>query len=132
MYKLKLKTMIPEPTYCLYCNTELKGRIDKQFCTPHCKSHYHNQKPNSEEAFIREINKQIRKNRSALRTACPLGKATVRKDFLKKLGMDFKFLTHTWKSNNGNLYFFCYDYGYMQIDDREKVLIIQKQEYMDK
>ncbi|WP_146697687.1 hypothetical protein [Geofilum rhodophaeum] len=124
--------MITQPSYCLFCETELKGRSDKQFCTPHCKSLYHNRKPNSDEAYIRGINQQIRKNRSALRTACPLGKATVSKNFLKKLGMDFKYLTHSWKSNGGNLYYFCYDYGYMQVDDPNKVLIIQQQQYMDK
>lgn len=124
--------MKPDPVFCLYCGKELQGRSDKLFCNPHCKSGYHNRKPNSDEAFIRGINKQIRKNRSALRTACPMGKATVRKEFLKSLGMDFKHLTHTWKNPKGNLYFFCYDYGYMQSNDPEKVIIIQKQDYMDK
>lgn len=119
-----------EKHICLYCEEEIKGRSDKRFCNANCKSAYHNQNPNSNEAFIRGINSQIRKNRSALRTACPLGKATVRKEFLLKLGMDFKYLTHIWKSPRGNSYNFCYDYGYMQIDDPKKVLIIQQQNYM--
>lgn len=123
--------MEAKPKLCLYCNKEIIGRSDKQFCDIHCKSAFNNSKYNSNENFIRNINKQMRKNRSALRTACPLGKATVRKTFLIKLGMNFKFLTHTYKSNNGNLYYFCYDYGYMPINDPEKVLIIQQQDYMN-
>ena len=118
-----------EKRFCLYCNKELKGRADKRFCDTQCKSAYHNQTPNNQEAFIKKINKQLRKNRSALRKACPKGKATVRKDFLISLGMDFKYLTHTWKSNS-NLYFFCYDYGYTKSHEQDKVLIIQMQDYM--
>jgi hypothetical protein len=108
----------------------MQGRSDKKFCDAHCRSAYHNQKPSNKEHYIRSINKQLRTNRSALKKACPWGKATVRKEFLKQLGMDFKHLTHTWKSAHGNLYFFCYDYGYMQVDDARKVLIVQAQDYM--
>ncbi|MDA3891748.1 MAG: hypothetical protein PF517_08810 [Salinivirgaceae bacterium] len=117
---------------CLYCQNEIKGRSDKKFCDANCRSAYHNQTANNQEHFIRSINKQLRANRAALKKACPWGKATVRKDFLKQLGMDFKHITHTWKSAHGNLYFFCYDYGYMQIEDAQKVLIVQQQNYMKK
>ena len=44
--------------------------------------------------------------------------------------MNFKHLTHTWKSKGGNLYFFCYDYGYTQAYETHKVVIIQQQDYM--
>lgn len=116
---------------CANCNEPLQGRRDKKFCNPYCKSAYHNKKEDSQEAFIKELNKQLRKNRSALRKACPLGKATVRKSFLSKLGMDFKYHTHTWQSGS-NIYKFCYDYGYAQVIDPQKVLIIQEQDYMTK
>ncbi len=116
---------------CVYCSRLVKGRSDKRFCSPECKSAYHNQQTNPQEEFIKFINRQLRKNRSALKKACPWGKATVRKDFLKQMGMDFKHITHTWRTEHNNLYFFCYDYGYMQVQDPKKVLIIQKQDYMD-
>jgi len=115
---------------CLYCNEKLKGRTDKKFCNTQCKSAYHNRAASSTEAYIRNVNKQLRTNRRALRTACPSGKATVKKDFLIKLGMDFKHLTHSWKSKGENLYYFCYDYGYTPSNEKDKVLIIQKQDYM--
>ena len=115
---------------CLYCNEKLKGRSDKRFCNANCRSNYHNQKPNTQEHYIKSVNKQLRTNRSALKKACPWGKATVRKEFLKQMGMNFKHITHTWKSQYGNLYFFCYDYGYTQADNPEKVLIVQEQDNM--
>lgn len=115
---------------CLYCNEPLKGRSDKRFCDVQCKSAYHNKTPNTQEAFIKNLNKQLRQNRSALRTACPKGKATVRINFLEQLGMNFKFMTHTWKNQSGQVYYFCYDYGYTYVNEAGKVLIIQQQEYM--
>jgi hypothetical protein len=125
--------MLPEPekNNCLYCGELIIGRTDKRFCNLHCKSAYHNRKPNSDEALIRKMNKQLRQNRSALKKACPMGKATVRKSFLQTLGMHFKYYTHTWSNQWGQVYHFCYDYGYAQIDDPEKVLIVQHQAYMD-
>lgn len=115
---------------CKYCQKPLKGRVDKKFCDDQCKSAFHNQNHNSKEAYIKSINKQLRANRNALRKACPAGKATVRMDFLITLGMDFKHLTHTWKSKGDITYYFCYDYGYTFAIEPEKVLIIQQQEYM--
>ncbi|MBN2164918.1 MAG: hypothetical protein JW717_01440 [Marinilabiliaceae bacterium] len=115
---------------CLFCNKPLNGRSDKKFCDEQCKSAFHNKNIESKEAYIRFVNKQLRTNRSALRKACPEGKATVRKQFLISLGMNFTYCTHNWKSNNGNTYFFCYDYGYTNVDNPEKVLIIQQQSYM--
>lgn len=123
--------MEPEPKKCQYCQTIIKGRSDKLFCDAFCKSAFHNNLPNSNEAYMRSINKQLRTNRSALRKACPLGNATVRKDFLKTLGMDFKHITHTWKGKSEQLYFFCYDYGYTAAHDAAKVVIVQQQPYMD-
>ena len=73
---------------CLYCQQPLKGRADKKFCDDQCKSAYHNKNQHSKEVYIKTINKQLRANRTALRKACPAGKATVRKDFLIKLGMN--------------------------------------------
>ncbi len=115
---------------CLYCDEPIKGRNDKKFCNSQCRSAYHNQNKDSTENEIRAINKQLRANRNALKTTCPQGKATVRKEFLKSLGMDFRFLTHSWKSKGGNLYYFCYDYGYTPSVEKTKVVIIQQQSYM--
>ncbi|MCW3789638.1 hypothetical protein [Plebeiibacterium sediminum] len=117
---------------CLFCNETIKGRSDKKFCDKQCRNAYNYNSTQSTENQIRSINKQLRINRSALKKACPEGKATVRKKFLKTLGMNFKYLTHTWKSNSNILYYFCYDYGYTPSVDPEKVVIIQHQNFMNK
>jgi len=116
--------------YCKHCGKELKGRSDKKFCDIQCKASYHNQSGNDYESYIRWVNKQLRRNRSVLRLACPMGKATVRISFLAENGLDFKYYTHTWSSaTTNNTYIFCYDYGYLPIEG-DKVVIIQQQGYM--
>ncbi len=122
--------MTTEEKKCLYCNETLKGRTDKVFCDSQCRSAYHNKNISSNEAFIKEVNKTLRKNRSILRYICPEGRATIRKKALEDRGFDFRYYTHTWVSTNSkNTYLFCYDYGYLPIDE-DKVLIIQRQAYM--
>lgn len=121
-----------KPNRCRYCNEMIVGRSDKKFCNNHCRSAYHNNYVSGKEAYISTINQQLRKNRAALHKACPIGKATVRITYLEDLGMDFRYHTHTWRSSHNNLYYMCYDYGYMYIKEPNKVLIIQEQQYMKK
>ena len=114
---------------CKYCKKPLIGRSDKLFCDNNCRGAYHNSKANENENSIRDINKILRKNQTILRFASPEGKTTVRKSFLIKHGFNFQYYTNHFKTKNENTYTFCYDYGYMELED-EKVLVINKQPYM--
>jgi len=114
---------------CLYCDEEIKGRSDKKFCDNNCKSAWHKAQANPKEAEIKRINKILRRNRSVLKFYSPQGKTTVRKKFLVDQGYNFKYFTQVYKTKNDNVYYLCYDYGFMLLED-EKVLIIQKQDYM--
>jgi len=116
---------------CLNCGEKLKGRIDKRFCDDQCRNAWHNSNPNHSEAFVKRINKILRKNRSILKFSSPEGKTTVRKDFLLNLGFNFNYYTNTYTTNNNNTYNLCYDYGYLLLEN-EKVLIVKWQEYMVK
>ncbi|MCD4727287.1 MAG: hypothetical protein K8R46_06480 [Pirellulales bacterium] len=66
-----------------------------------------------------------------MRFASPQGKTTVRKDFLLGLGFDFDYFTNLYTTKNNNTYYFCYDYGYLLIEDK-KVLIVRWQKYIEK
>jgi len=118
---------------CLECGKDLKGRLGKKYCDPACKSAYHNSHTNEAEAEIKKVNRIIRHNRSILKLLSPEGKATVRKEVLDQLSYDYRFFTGLFKSKN-NLYYLVYDYAFSPILDgvKEKVLIVKKQEYMDK
>jgi hypothetical protein len=115
---------------CLHCGEKIIGRIDKKFCDADCRNSYNNKKKRNSEKQIIEINRILRKNRRILKQFNPEGKTTIRKEYLFKLGFNQKFHTHTYTSQHGNTYKFCYEYGYMELDDGIKVLIVNEQSYM--
>lgn len=119
--------------FCLECGKELKGRLGKKYCDAACKSAYHNRHKNFGEITIQETNRIIRHNRSILKTLCPQGKATVRKQVLDQMGFDYRYFSSIFKSEMG-VYYLSYDYGFSPIRDSrniEKAVIVQKQSYMD-
>ena len=65
-----------------------------------------------------------------MKTINPQGKATVRKEYLKSRGYDFSYFTHIYKSKKGNVYFFCYDVGLMEVKNTH-VCIVNWQEFMN-
>lgn len=123
------------PNLCMECGKPLHGRIDKKFCDTHCKAAFNNKKSREKEAVLLEYNSLIRKNRTILKNLCPVGKTTVRKSELEEMGFDTNYFTTIFPTKNGNVYYFCYEYGYSPNIERstiQKALIIQKQEYMNR
>ena len=111
--------------HCKYCGKELIGRSDKKFCDTNCRTAFHNSKLNAKETVIQKVNKILRKNRSVLKFVSPQGKTTVRKSLLINQGFTFQYYTHHYTTKNGNTYTFCYDYGYLELEN-QKVLVISK------
>ncbi len=77
---------------------------------------------------IKATNRQLRLNRRILKSLCPEGKATIRKEVLLDLGFDFSRFNSIFPSS-GKVYYLTYDYGFMPIYERE-VVIIKKQQYL--
>jgi len=75
-----------------------------------------------------------RHNRKILRTLCPQGKATVRKELLDQMGYDYRHFSGIFKNNEKQLYYLVYDYAFLPIFERgiKKALIVQRQDYMDR
>ncbi len=125
---------------CRHCNDTLVGRIDKQFCDHQCRNAFNNQNKRDDELLIQETNKRIRKNRRILKSLCPIGKATVRKEVLDTMLYDFRYFSSIYKTSKNQVYYICYDYAFSpikEVDQRtgqqiEKALIVQKQDYFDK
>lgn len=122
---------------CLNCRATLHGRAGKKFCSDQCRATYNNQHKKPHEQAIQRTNTQIRKNRTILKTLCPTGKATVRKDVLEVMGFSFRHFSSLY-GKPSNTYFLCYDYAYRPIFEQsssegvmvQKVLIVQYQPYM--
>ncbi|PPK85181.1 hypothetical protein CLV84_2073 [Neolewinella xylanilytica] len=115
---------------CPECKEEYTGRSDKRFCSAMCRSTFHNRARAEEQVFQRTINNILRHNRNILAELNPDGKASVRRDRLIDRGFKFRYFTNEYASNTGNLYHFCYDYGY-KVEEGDWVLIIKRQEYVE-
>jgi predicted nucleic acid-binding Zn ribbon protein len=124
---------------CLNCGDPLTGRSDKKFCDDQCRASYNNRSRRPHEFRIRETYQKIRRNRTILKSLCPTGKATVRKEILSEMGFEFGLFTSIFRSK-ANTYYFSHEYGYAPLLESslagqqvvKKVLIVQQQPFMDK
>ncbi|WP_207429937.1 hypothetical protein [Sabulibacter ruber] len=118
---------------CGHCGEPLAGRADKKFCSDQCRARSGNQRKLQDrgEKAMRDINLVLRRNRQILQRFSPEGKTTLRREALSLAGFDFRYLTHLYRTQKGNTYHFCYDYGYLLLPE-EKVLIVSHQAYMDR
>ncbi|MBK0403716.1 hypothetical protein I5M27_12015 [Adhaeribacter sp. BT258] len=123
--------MEKEHRKCAQCSNILIGRSDKRFCSEQCRSECHNHKKlqNTSEKKILQVNAILRKNRSILKMASPQGKTTVPRQILELAGFNFTYFTNLYRTNRGNTYYFCYDYGYLLLPE-DKILIVNQQAYM--
>jgi hypothetical protein len=117
---------------CRYCQEPIEGRKDKQFCSPYCKSAYHYQKQQAEDPLFKQIDKQLKTNRRLLKNFNKAGKSTIRKSTLLAEGFNPRYFTHYWRNDLGQLYLFCYDYGFMEKQETRamKYVLVQWQPYM--
>lgn len=118
---------------CTACEKELTGRVDKIFCSSYCRSAYHYQKKRDSDINIfKQIDNQLKLNRRILKEYNKSGKATVRKDTLLNEGFNPKYFTHYWKNQKGDVYLFCYEYGFIERKENSKLkyVLVQWQDYM--
>ena len=119
-------------SHCLECGKKLVGRAGKKYCDAACKSAYHNRNKSMGEESIRFTNRMLRHNRAILKTLCPQGKATIRKEVMDQMGYDYRFFSSVYRTEQAS-YYMVYEYGFAPTYERgvEKALIIQRQGYMD-
>lgn len=112
---------------CSHCRKIIIGRIDKKFCDATCRNSFNNKIKRESETQIVEVNRILRKNRKILKQFNPEGRTSIRKEYLEKLNFNFKFHTHSFSTGHGFTYKFCYEYGYLEMDDGIKVLIVSEE-----
>ena len=119
-----------EPRLCLTCNKSVKGRTDKKFCDDYCRNNYNNQLKAESSNQVRNINNALGKNRRILENLFATGEemAKTTKDKLLQKGFQFKYITHIYTNKKGNIYYFCYDLGYLPLDNDWYLLVKRKEE----
>ncbi len=114
---------------CTECGNKLFGRQDKKFCSDQCRAAHNNKLNSDSNNYMRNINNILRRNRRILIEQNPKGKAKVHKDKMVELGFNFNYYTNVYRTKKGNVYYFCYEYGYLMLDSGYCSLVI-RQEYV--
>ena len=112
---------------CMDCGTIIKGRADKKFCDDQCRSSYNNRLKADDSKEVKRINSILFKNRKILTVLNPAGKTKVAKTKLEKAGFNFSYFTHQYLTTKGATYIFCYDYGYLPLEN-DWFLLVKKLE----
>lgn len=112
---------------CPICHEIITGRRDKKFCSDQCRNDYFNRLNSDTIKYVRNINNRLRKNRRILAELNPGGTAKVHRDELSSKGFNFKYFTNVYKTKQGKLYYFCYEQGYLLLDNNWVALVIKKE-----
>ena len=108
---------------CLECGDKIIGREDKKFCSDGCRNAFNNKMNKDQNNLMRNINNKLRKNYRILCDLNPEGKTKTTRNKLSSNGFDFEIFTSILKTKTGNTYYFVYDYGYMEIENEQYVLV---------
>jgi len=108
---------------CLDCGAPVIGRSDKKFCDDACRSNYNNKLYGEELAYLREVNAILKKNRKILETLNPNGKTKMKVKRLQSQGFNFDYFTNMYETSKGNIYHFCYEFGYLFLSSDEVLLV---------
>lgn len=110
---------------CLECGEALLGRTDKKFCSDQCRNAYNNRLNSDSNNTVRNINNILRKNRRILaETLANNLKIKISKERLLTEGFNTNYFTNIYKTQKGTIYYFCYEYGYLPLDDGISFLIV--------
>ena len=112
---------------CKKCSKPLRGRSDKKFCDDYCRNAYNNKSKVEESAYVRDINQVLKKNRRILEEL--IGNEEMTKHPKSKFtskGFDFGYYTHQYINKKGNIYFFCYEYGYLPLEGEWYLIVKRK------
>jgi predicted nucleic acid-binding Zn ribbon protein len=114
---------------CLSCGKPVKGRSDKKFCDDYCRAAYNNELKSVANNYVRKVNNALSKNRRILESILPQSEATAKisRDKLLEKGFQFKYLTYIHKTKTGNTYFYCYEYGYLPLENNW-YLVVRREE----
>jgi len=75
---------------------------------------------------MRRVNYIIRKNRNILSDLNTKGKTKAHKEKLVDAGINFDYFTNVYRTRAGKVYYFCYDQGYLELEDDYFALVVKE------
>ena len=117
-----------EERQCLECGDAIYGRVDKKFCSDQCRNTHNNKLNSDSNNYVRNVHNVLRKNRRILEELNPNGKGKSTKTKLVAKGFDFTYHTSTYTTKAGATYYFCYEFGYLPLEN-DYFALVKKKEY---
>jgi len=114
-----------EQKLCLECGEQIQGRSDKKFCSDYCRNSHNNKVNTESKNLIRNTNNRLKKNYKTLTELNKSGKSKVIRNTLNSHNFDFSLFTSIYKTKTGNVYYYVYDQGYLELDN-DYFLLIKK------
>lgn len=114
-----------EQKKCLECGEPFKGRSDKKYCSDYCRNSHNNKINTDSKNLIRNVNNRLRKNYRTLTDLNSSGKTKVIRTTLMNHNFDFSLFTSIYTTKTGNVYYYIYDQGYLELDN-DFFLLIKK------
>jgi len=115
---------------CSNCKREIFGRVDKKFCSDYCRSTHNNSLNSTSNSYMLKVNKVLRNNRKILASLNPKGKTKVHIQKLQDKGFRFNYFTNNYITQKGVTYYFCYDQGFLKLDN-DYFALVTKKDYVD-
>ena len=116
-----------EKRVCPECGEPITGRVDKKFCSDMCRNSYNNKINADDNNLVRNINNLLRKNRRILQQTLQGETTKIHRQKLVDKGFNFSFHTSTSTTRNNHTYIFCYEYGYLPLEN-DFVLVVKRSE----
>lgn len=91
-----------------------------------CRNSFNNKQNSDSTNYVRNINNALRKNRRILEELLQGEKTTVGKQKLSDKGFNFSYCTNIVTTKNNHTYTFCYEFGYLPIEDKDLILIVKR------
>ncbi len=115
---------------CQQCGKSLQGRSDKKFCDDYCRNAFNNRRNSERSNFMRTVNNTLLKNRRILESLLRPGEELIKcnRQKLAEQGFDFRYLTHQYQNKKGQIYNFCYEYGYLPLEGDYILIVHRKSE----
>lgn len=111
---------------CPECGDKIIGRADKKFCSDSCRNAHNNSQNKDSKNIMRNINNRLRKNYRILEALNPNEKTKMSKSKLDAAGFDFNHFTSIYTTKTGNIYYFVYDQGYLELEGDFYALVKRK------
>src|SRR6185369_5774376 len=126
-----MESIIAIERKCKSCGKPLIGRRDKIFCDDFCRNEVKNKERSKTyfHPFVKNVTKTLVKNRSILEKFLETQTSVKSKGSdLIDAGFNFKYFTnvHTTASKD-KTYFYCFDYGYLPLDNEWYLIVRFKQ-----